>query len=86
MSDESPHHLPKITSNVDASFCLAGEPASGITIKRHSLVDISFTPADVFMSVEFLSRAAKFSADVIKPGTYHQCRPKPIYLAPARIQ
>ena len=72
VSDESPHHLPKITSNVDASFYLAEGTYFGDYYKNGtSLIDIGFTSADVFMSVEFLSEGSeKFSADVLKPGTY----------------
>jgi len=72
VSDESPHHLPKITSNVDASFYLAEGTYFGDYYKNGtSLIDIGFTSADVFMSVEFLSESSeKFSADVLKPGTY----------------
>ena len=55
VSDESPHHLPKITSNVDASFYLAEGTYFGDYYKNGtSLIDIGFTSADVFMSVEFL--------------------------------
>lgn len=50
---------------------LPKEPISAISTKPTSVIDIGFTSPDVFMSVEFISEGStKFSADVLKPGTY----------------
>jgi len=73
VKDESPHHLPQLTADVDdSSFYLAeGTYFGDLYQTGTSVIDIGFTSPDVFMSVEFLSEGSeKFSADVLKPGTY----------------
>lgn len=71
VEDQSPHHLPQITSNVDAQFYLAQGTYFGDYYNNGtSLVPIAFTSEYAVLSVEFLTAGAPYSATVLQSGTY----------------
>lgn len=72
VNDESPHHLPKITSNVDASFYLAEGTYFGDYYKTGtSVINLQLTADGVVFCTElFAPGAESFSPDVLRPGTY----------------
>lgn len=70
--DQSPHHLPLITEDVNTRFVPA---ANGTYLGDYyktgtSLISLTFIGDFPIMYVDFLAPGAPYSADVLQPGTY----------------
>lgn len=71
VEDESPHHLPLIEQDIDATFSSAEAIYSGDYYKNGtSLVHFNLTSGNTQLNIQFLTAGAKYSTTVLRPGTY----------------
>lgn len=69
--DMSPHHLPRITENVNVTFERAEGTFFGDYYKNGtSLIDIGFTTGQTTISAEFVSTPAPYGSETLAAGTY----------------
>lgn len=69
--DQSPHHLPRISEDVEVVFTRAEGTFFGDNYKNGtSLIPIAFTDGYTVISAEFVSKATEYSLTALAPGTY----------------